>query len=700
MSTDGARMSKPHWEPVLPGIWRARLGEPEELTPVSLRRKGPDVEGLNHLPQGPAPFEAQDIVFNTHLGGCVAELPLKAGEDVYGFGLQLKSFVQTSKKKQIRPNADPKADSGDSHAPVPFYVTTGGYGLLVDTARYATFYCGSSKKKNPDYRKAPARREHIVTSEADLYDAVREAADKTMLIEIPAARGVDLYCFAGPDMLTAVRRYNLFSGSGCLPPPWGLGIWYRTYAKFALDQVLDLASELRKEHIPCDVLGLEPGWQSHSYSCSFKWDEERGKGHETFVKKTAQDGYHINLWEHAFVHPTAPFYEEIKDLCPDWEVWGGVIPDFADKEAEAIFKEWHRKELVDKGISGFKLDECDGSDFTGGWSFPNSTRFASGLDGEQMHSLFGLLYQDAINSLYEEKNLRTYNAVRNSHALAAPYPFVLYSDLYEHRDFIRGVVNMGFSGLLWTPEVRHAESPEDLIRRIQTLIFSPLVMINAWYIPLPPWKQLNRELNGLGEVMEGHEVLTAAVRKLFEVRMSLIPYLYSAFWAYKKEGRPPFRALVMDYPEDREVRTLQETFLMGDSLLVHPLTEGEKSKTVYLPGGAWYCFWTGKRYEAGYHTLEAGPDYIPVFVKEGSLLPYAEPVEYVTENTLFQITARIYGKAPASAVLFEDDGVTMDYEKGVYNTVSLSYDGDKAVLTRSGSFTKKRYELAGWKVID
>jgi len=83
-------------------------------------------------------------------------------------------------------------------------------------------------------------------------------------------------------------------------------------------------------------------------------------------------------------------------------------------------------------VAGYKLDECDNSDFTGNWSFPEISAFPSGADGEQMHCLFGLRYQDAIQSVFEKRQTRTYGLVRSSGALAAPYPYVLYSDLYDH----------------------------------------------------------------------------------------------------------------------------------------------------------------------------------------------------------------------------------------------------------------------------
>ena len=151
------------------------------------------------------------------------------------------------------------------------------------------------------------------------------------------------------------------------------------------------------------------------------------------------------------------------------------------------------------------------------------------MDGEQMHMAIGTLYQNLIYRIYQQENRRTYSQVRSSGALAASLPFVLYSDLYDHKQFIRGVVNAGFSGLLWCPEVRDCANGDDLLRRLQTVVFSGHALINSWRIPSPPWKQTDIEKNLAGEPMDTAEYYTAECRKLFELRMRLLPYLYSAF---------------------------------------------------------------------------------------------------------------------------------------------------------------------------
>ncbi|MBV8818239.1 MAG: hypothetical protein JO022_07760, partial [Acidobacteriaceae bacterium] len=391
-------------------------------------------------------------------------------------------------------NADPKMDSGDSHAPVPFYVTTGGYAVLVDTARYATFYCGHKVRKGAPRNTGETNGAAIAQDALPAaYRRYRFNEATEVLIEVPEAEGVDVYVFGGPSMREAVQRYVLFSGGGALPPRWGLGVWYRVKGDFGQDDALRLASEFRERQIPCDVIGLEPGWQTHAYSCTYVWSN-KFPDPARFLKQMESRSYRVNLWEHAFTHPDSPIHQALLAHSGDYEVWGGVVPDFLDPQARRIFGDYHEKAHIALGVAGYKLDECDNSDFTGNWSWPEIASFPSGADGEQMHSLFGLRYQQTLLSVFEKRKQRTYGLVRSSGALAAPYPFVLYSDLYDHKEFVRGMVNMGFSGLLWTPELRNAASTEDLIRRLQSVVLSPMALINGWFIKNPPWKQVDRNL--------------------------------------------------------------------------------------------------------------------------------------------------------------------------------------------------------------
>lgn len=688
-------------ELIEPGIWKLRLGNPEDITPVQILENKIRVEELQKLTKVDVlPFSDKDFQFKITARGCVIEHPLQSSDRIYGLGLQLKSHNQTGKKKILRTNSDPVADTGDSHAPVPFYVSTAGYGVLVDTARYVSFYCGTHRKTGKGDIKQ--RGSQIANNTSDLYAMEKPSDEKNMIIEIPSVQGVDIYIFGGPTMKDVVQRYNLFSGGGCLPTYWGLGVWYRTCGSANAEEMVKLAKDLRDSHMPCDVYGLEPGWHSHAYSCSYKWNAERISNPQLLIESLNNMDYKINLWEHVFVHPTAQFYEEIKEHSADYEVWGGLVPDFSKQEARNIFSKHHQEEFIQKGISGFKLDECDSSDYCGSqWSFPDFTQFPSGMDGEQMHSLLGILYQKTLMEAFQQEDKRTFCQVRSSHALAAPYPFVLYSDLYDHRDFVRGVVNMGFTGLLWSPEVRQCDSVEELVRRIQTVVFSPQALVNAWMIPNPPWLQYDFDKNTRGEFLDNKEEVQEICKKLFELRMSLIPYLYSSFVKYHLEGIPPFRALVMDWPEDENVFEIDDEYMMGDSMLVAPVFVGETGRRVYLPEGGWYSFWTHELYEGGrYYEIQAELEQIPVFIKEGSLLPLAKPVEYVEKDTCFDITVYAFGDVCREFILYEDDGETFDFDKGSYNRVSITYSRDSGFIEeRSGNYSGIRYKIIDRKEI-
>jgi len=570
----------------------------------------------------------------------MVQLPLRPNEQIYGLGLQFLSFAQRGKKKVVRVNADPKFDTGDSHAPVPFYVSTEGIGVLIDTARYATFYFGDARPKPPRALESV----NNANPDPNYTHNIQDGDAGQITVEVPRAGGVDVYLFGGPEMLDAVRRYNVFSGGGVTPPEWGLGFWYRPESRATQQSALELAREFRDRRIPCDVIGLEAGWQTHAYSCTFVWNADRFPDPEAFVRSATGLNYKVNLWEHAFTHPASPLFSAIAPHSGDFGVWGGLVPDFAGVQARQLFGAYHGTNLVDIGISGFKIDECDNSDYTGGWSFPECSSFPSGVDGEQTHSVFGLRYQMAIWDEFRKRSQPTYNLVRSSGALATPYPFVLYSDLYDHRGFIRALVNSGFSGLLWCPEVRDAVSEEDLIRRLQSVVFSPLAMINGWYIRNPPWKQLNRKLNNADQLIDGWEKLEARCREIIGWRMQLVPYLTAAFVRYTEDGTPPFRALVLDNPNQKKVFTVDDQYMVGDRMMVAPLFAGEPSRRIVMPEGGWHDFWTGEAVKGGLElTVSASTEKIPVYVKSGGIVPWADAGLFAGAPETRRITARVYG---------------------------------------------------------
>jgi alpha-D-xyloside xylohydrolase len=685
------------------GIWRIRFGTPETFVPTHFRSGDVQTESLAKMPMvKEPPFPVADIQFDASPRGCAVTLPMNAREHVYGLGLNTREFDKTGKRQILIPSDNPELEDGPSHAPVPFYVSTEGYGVFVDTARYTTFRAGTTVPLG--YADSASETSGgAATSTEELYRS-RHLKQHQMLVEIPATQGVDLYIFAGPKMVDAVRRYNLFSGGGAVPPLWGLGMAYRGKGDFSAEDALNLARSFRDEGIPCDSWGLEPGWQTASYPCSFVWNQKNFPDPAGFVKQMTGLGYRLSFWEHCFTRDTSPIYKALQPFSGSYLVWGGLVPDFSLADTRKIFVGQHERVLFSlNGPGAMKLDECDNQPWAAKqWSFPECSRFPSGMDGEQMHSLLGVLYQQTMLQPFQTRNQRTWGLVRDSQALAAPLPYGIYSDSYDHPCYVRGMVNQGFSGLLWVPEVRDASSLEDLYRRIETVIFSPQALINTWYMKLPPWLQINRDKSNAGEIMPEHVAATTVIKGLFNLRMSLVPYLYSAFNNYHLTGTPPMRALVMEYPSDPKTYDVDDEFLFGPSMLVAPLFAGQEKRTVYLPAGKWHDFWTDEEFAGGKNIEVSKPlDQIPLFVKDNSLLPLAVPVQHITKDTVFDLTVRGYGEKPAPFVLFEDDGESNDYLAGRQSQVILTWSGTNGHLERSGGYSgPARYQVSQWMPVN
>ncbi len=234
---------------------------------------------------------------------------------------------------------------------------------------------------------------------------------------------------------------------------------------------------------------------------------------------------------------------------------------------------------------------------------------------------------------------------------------------------------------------------------MQTVVFSPLAMVNAWYLKNAPWKQIDRKANNEDRFAEGWEKLEAQCREIIELRMKMIPAIHAAFVRYRQEGIPPFRALVMDYPADPAVRNISNQFLVGENLMVAPVVEGEMSRKVYLPEGDWYEFWSSKKFTGKKeYTLKVPLDQIPVFVKAGTMLPLAKVTQHTEDPESRQLTAMVYGENIRPFLLFEEDG---SWEPDL-NEVKLVWDntGKKGSLISKGKSAGPKYSVTEWKFIE
>lgn len=666
----------PGWEKVAPGVWKTVIGTPDEYNLLTAAGASPLLSGLETLPQPGFPLDQHKITFSLNDGKVALHFPLEKEEQIFGFGLNFQTIFQRGKVLELHVDHYGGKDNGRTHAPVPFYVSDRGYGVFVNAARYIKVWCGTAvRADSPDFPEVRDRNTDKNWSARPYSDAI------DMLVP---ATGVEVYVFEGPTALDAVSRYNLFNGGGCLPPRWGLGFTQRVKSLYTADEVRAEVKAFDEHRFPLDFIGLEPGWQSKAYPCTFEWDKTRYPDPAGFVQGMKDSGIHLNLWTNPYVSPDSPVFDALKPYYGSHTVWLGRVADVSIPEAARIFGNQLRESQLDIGVSGYKIDEVDGYDY---YLWPDVATFPSGKSAEQMRQTYGVLFQKLTADLFHDKNERTYGLVRASNGGASYLPYVIYDDYYSHPDFITALCNSGFSGVLWTPEARSSKTAEEWLRRIQSVCFSPMAMINAWSSGTKPWS--------FPEVAK--EVKEAA-----DLRMELLPYFYSEFAKYHFEGIPPFRAMYLEpgfstHPDDSRVKVdltvnpyaeavrkeIKDQYMAGENLLVAPMFAGETSRKVVLPKGKWFDFYTGKYVGDGeVITVEPGLEHIPVFVKDGALIPMMKPrLRAPKSGEKIDLEVRHYGTKNGTYRLYDDDGETFDYEKGDFSWRELLVE-----TTTSGKF--------------
>jgi len=666
------------WTEVAPGVWKTTAGQAESLTLLKAAGATPPLlTGLRAMPPANFPVAQSEIEARQFDGRTAVRFPLARDEDVYGLGVDFQTMRRTGQIFQLHVDHWNQAakTTGRTHAPVPLYVSTKGFAVLFDTARYLDITIGhgvrlTAKEKPPVVdRTTAARGEWQANPRSDSLEALANAP------------GMDVYVFAGPSPLDAVRRYNLFCGGGALPPKWGLGFLARVQTKYTAEQSLADIAEFRKNGIPLDMLGLEPGWQSAAYPCSFEWDATRFPDPKKFLREVEAQHVRVNLWFNPYVLPASPLAQKLLPFAGTHLVWNGLVPDYSLAEARDIFASHLKRTVVDldpRAVGGFKLDEVDGYDR---YLWPDSAVFPSGRGGEQLRQTYGVLLQRTVTDLFRRENRRTMGQVRGSNAGASPFPFVIYNDNYDFNDYITAVANSGFVGVLWSPEVRGGNSGEDMLRRTQAVCFSPLALYNGWASEQKLWT---------------HAAVKDDIRAAIVLRLRLLPYLYNAFAQYHYQGTPVIRPMQLvagagTTAEQKEIagkldaaanpyelppaaREVKDQYMFGDSLLVAPIAASAKSRKILLPPGKWYDFYSGK-FVGENQTIDVAPSLaqMPVLVRDGALVPLLAGERQWTPaaNEAVALEVRHYGEAPGKLALYDDDGETFDYERGEFSWTAL-----------------------------
>jgi alpha-glucosidase len=504
------------------------------------------------------------------------------------------------------------------------------------------------------------------------------------------------YVFAGPGLAAIVERYSELTGRISAPPIWALGYHQCRWHAYTQFEIEHLADQFRAESIPCDTLWLDIEHMD-GYRV-FTWNDEMFPDVPKMMEKLkqrklraitiidpgvkAEPGF--NVFESGLKHNA--FCKTPGGHIYTGQVWPGrsAFPDFSKEEARRWWGALNASH-VQSGLAGIWNDMNEPA--TGNIS-EQAMRFGDGAQPhERYHNQYGLLMamatQEGLLSAMPDK--RTFVLSRAGFAGIQRYAAVWMGDNMARWDHLRMSVPMalglGLSGqpFLGADIGGFAEStnPELFVRWVQCGTLTPFCRNhnNAGCVDQYPWS--------FGESIE------KIVRRSIELRYRLMPALYTAFIASSETGLPIQRPLVLDYQSDVTVRNIDDQYLLGENILVAPVVSaGSTARQVYLPKGGWRNLFDEEHFQGGQYVVAQTPlEYIPVFVKDGAVIPMwpeAPPSTMDYHPGAIELHTYIPSEDGVHVSrLQEDDGVTFAYRDGACyrSTMELERSGDHLTLT-------------------
>ncbi|MBC3846550.1 glycoside hydrolase family 31 protein [Winogradskyella echinorum] len=560
-----------------------------------------------------------------------------------------------------------------NYCPVPFFMSTKGYGIFLHNSHPSNWDMGYSSNKT--------------------YTFSAEGGE------------MDYYFMYGPNFTSILDSYTSLTGKSPLLPKFALGLQVGTYSggtwgheeKTSTDYVVDLAKKFRALNIPLDVLHLDSTWRIFGENggkgaTSFEW-------RETFVnpEKMFKDLYDLNL-NMVGVH-LRPRFDNGKNLrlLDEARAKGYVYPEddnpgefvnFFDEEAVNWWFDNGVKRVADQGAMFLKTDE--GSAFGRKANESNKTG-PQGENIKSLHNIFPLAYAKAAYKQFEDYNkLRGMNNTREGFAGIQRYPFIFAGDWPSEWQYFEPVIkaglNIGLSGVgNWAHCMggfEHVADPELYIRWTQFGLLSPIAHLFGMEHPnyKEPWNY-------------GDEALRI-FKQYDEMRYELIPYLYSNSYENHTKGTPQMRALVLDFQDDENVYDITDQYMLGESLMICPVTEkGAKTRVVYLPEGTWTNYWTGEIYQGKkYYSVLCPIDQLPIFIREGAIIPKQELVQYIGEKEFSKLTIEVWPNASNTFTIYNDDGRTLSYQNGNFNTTELNLNVSDSHITFRIAATNGKYK--------
>lgn len=540
---------------------------------------------------------------------CFEALELENDEVIYGLGERFDSLTRNGKAVDFYNKDAIGTTSPRTYINIPFYISTKGYGLFLNASAKTDWQIGT--------RDASA-----------LQFGVQDGQ-------------LDYFVIGGKTPAGILKGYCSLTGFSKLPPLWSFGLWMSRNSYVSWDVAEDVAAKIRENDIPCDVLHLDTAWFNRDWNCDLRFSEERFPDPEGHMRKLKEDGFHISLWQYNFIPPNEDnvnYHEAVEkgylakkedgspyqlpETCQGSWV-DDVIIDFSDPEAG----KWYGGKiagLMKMGAGAIKTDFGEG--------IPTDAIYQN-IAGKYFHNLYSLVYNGTVFDACKSVTGENLVWARSGTAGSQRYPVHWGGDSQCTFDALAGTLRAALSiGISGIPYFSHdiggfigTPSDELYVRWAQLGLFSSHSRCHG------------AGDNNYREPWRFSEEVCGIFRYYDKLRYSLMPYIYEEAEKCTQTGLPMMRALYLAYPEDRNVRHIDDQYLFGDSLLIAPVLKPLRKtdiRELYLPAGTWFDYFTREKIVSNGMWIKRKVDLatMPIYVKEGTVLRYCEVKSSLAEG--------------------------------------------------------------------
>jgi len=552
------------------------------------------------------------------------QLTLEVGECVYGLGERFTPFIKNGQVVE-NVNKDGGTACDQAYKSVPFYLSSRGYGVLVNEAGPVSFEVATEKTTRVQFSRE--------------------------------GESLDYCVFAGPTPKDVLGRLTALTGRAPLPPAWTFGLWMTTSFTTQYDEATatHFIDEMKRRDLPLAVFHFDCFWMREFEWMNFTWDSRGFPAPEAMLARLRAKGLKISLWINPYVAQQSPLFAEgvregyfikrANGLTFQTDLWqpGMAIIDFTNPAAVAWYQ-GHLRRMLAMGVDCFKTDFGERIPDTG-------VVYHDGSDPVEMHNLYALQYNEVVfNLLREVKGADAVVFARSTYASGQRFPVHWGGDCWSTfgsmAESLRGGLSLTSCGFaFWSHDIGGFEGnppPAVYKRWIQFGLLSSHSRLHGSSGYRVPW--LVDE--------ESCDVLRLFTR----LKHQLMPYLFAKAIDATETGVPVMRAMVIEHPDDPASPTLDRQYHLGEALLVAPVFSDSGEVDFYLPelgGGLWTNLLGGEKRAGGRWVREThGFLSLPLYVAPGTVLPWGAETERPDYDYARGVTLRVFELADGASAAF------------------------------------------------